>query len=166
MVFSSSHIQMWELVHKGDWAPQNWCLQTVVLERTLESPLHCKESKPVNPKGNQPWIVTGRTNADAETPILWLPVAKAWLSAIFPDAWKDWGQEKGVTKDEMVGWHHWLNGKEFEQTLGDNEGHGSLAQCSPLVTKSWTWVSNWTTETLAFYYCITPYLQILTQILL
>ena len=107
-------------------------LWTVVLEKPLESPLDCKEIQPVHPKGNQPWIFIGRTDADAETPILWPPDAKSPLIGKDPDAAKDWGQEeKGATEDEMVGWHHQLNGHEFEQTPRDNEGQGSLAYCSP-----------------------------------
>ena len=109
---------MWELDHKeGGW-PKNWCLWTVVLEKTLESLLDSKEIKPVNPKGNQLWIFTGRTDAEVEAPILWAPDAKSQLIGEDPDAGKDWRQEeKGMTEDEMVGWHHWLNGHEFEQTL-------------------------------------------------
>ena len=100
-----------------------------------ESPLDCKEIKPVNPNGNQPWIFTGRTYAEAEVPILWPPNVKSWLTRKDPDTGKDWGQkERGVTEDEMVGWHHWLNGDEFEQTLGDGEGQGSLMCCSPCFT--------------------------------
>ena len=94
---------------------KNWCLQTVVLEETLESPLDSKEIKPVNPKGNQPWIFIGRTDAEAEVPILWPPDAKSWLTRKDSNAGKDWGQEeKGATGDEIVVWHHWLNGHEFE----------------------------------------------------
>ena len=103
--FSSSHAQMWQLNHKERWGPKNWCFWTVVLEKTLESPLDCKEFKPVNPKGNQPWIFIGRTDAKAEATILWLPDAKSWLTGKDPDAGKDWGQEeKGITEDEIVGW--------------------------------------------------------------
>ena len=106
-------------------------LSIVVLEKTLESPLDSKEIKPVNPKGNQPWIFIGRTDAEAEAPILWSPDVKSQPIGKDPDAGKDWGQEeKGVIEDEMVGWHHWLSGHEFEQTLGDSEGQGSLARCS------------------------------------
>ena len=113
--FSSSHVWMWKLDCKESWAPKNWCFWTVVLEKTPESPLDCKEIQPVHPKGNQPWIFTGRTDAEAETPILWPPDVKNWLIWKDPDAGKDWGQdEKGMTEDEMVGWHHWLNGHEFE----------------------------------------------------
>ena len=98
----------------------------------LESPLDCKEIKPFNPKGNQPWIFIGRTDAEAEAPLLWPPDAESQLIGKDPDAWKDWGQEeKGLTEAEIVGWHHWLDGFEFEQTPGDSEGEGSLACCSP-----------------------------------
>ena len=125
-----------ELGHKEGWALKNWCLWTMVLEKTLESPLDSKEIKPVNPEGNQPWIFFGRTDAEAEAPILWSPDAKSQLIGKDSDAGKDWGQdEKWVTGDEMVGWHHRLNGHEFEQTQGDSEGQGSLAFCSPLGRK-------------------------------
>ena len=130
--FSSSHVCMWELDHKGSWAPKNWCFWTVVLGKTLESPLDCKEIQPVYPKGNQSWIFIGMTDAEAETPILWPPDTKNWLTRIDPDAGKDWGQEeKGTTEHEMVGWHHQLNGNEFEQALGVGDGQGTLACCSP-----------------------------------
>ena len=113
------------------WALKNWCFRTVVLEKTVESPLGSQEIKSVNPRGNQPWLFIGRTGAEAEIPILWLPDVKDWLTGKDPDAGKDWGQkEKGATEDEMVGWHHWLNGHEFEQTPGDSEGQGSPACCS------------------------------------
>ena len=118
---------MWELDYKESWAPKNWCFGTVVLDKTLLSPLDCKEIKPVNLKGSQPWIFIGRTDAEAEAPILWPPNAKSRLIGKDPEAGKDWGQEKGVPEDEMVGWHHWLNGHE----LGDGEGQGSLVCCSP-----------------------------------
>ena len=134
--FSSSQVQMWELDHKESWAQKNWCFQTVVLEKTLESPLDCKEIKPVSPKGNQPWMFIGRTDAEAEAPIVWLPDVKSWLNGKNFDAGKDWGQEeKGATEDEMVGWHHQLNGHEFEQTPGDSEGQGNLVCCSSWVCK-------------------------------
>ena len=111
---------------------KNWCFWTVVLEKTLESPLDSKEIKPVNPKGNQSWIFIGRTDAEAELPILWAPNVKSLLTGKDPDAGKDWGQEeKGMTEDEMVGWQYWLNGCDFEQTPGNSEGQGSLACCSP-----------------------------------
>ena len=114
-IFSSSHVRIWDLDYKESWAPKNWCFWTVVLEKTFESPLDCKEIKVVNPKGNQSWIFIGRTDAEAKAPILWPPDAKNWLIWKDPDAGKDWGQEeKGTTGDEMVGWHHWLNGHEFQ----------------------------------------------------
>ena len=114
MVFSSSHVWMWELDHKEIWVPKNWCFWTAVLEKTLESPLDYKEIKPVNPKGNESWIFIGRTDAEAETPILWPPDAKNWLIWKDPDAGKDWRwEEKGMTEDEMVGWHQQLDGHGF-----------------------------------------------------
>ena len=106
--------------------PKNWCFQTVVLEQTLESPLECKEIKPINPKGNQPWIFIGRTDAKVEAPILWPPNTKSQFIGKDPNSGKDWKQEKGMTEDEMVGWHHRLNGHQLEQTLEDSEGQGSL----------------------------------------
>ena len=112
--FSSSYVWMWELDYKASWAPKNWCFWTVVLEKTLESPLDCKEIQPVHPKGGQSWVFIGRTDAKAETPILWPPDVKNWLTGKNPDVGKDWRQEeKGTTEDKMVGWHHWLNGHEF-----------------------------------------------------
>ena len=108
--FSSSHVQMWELDQKEGWVPKNWCFWTVVLEKTLECPLDSKEIKPVNPKGNQSWIFIGRTDAEAQASILLLPDVMNWLTGKDPDAGKDWRQEeKAMTEDEMVGWHHWLN---------------------------------------------------------
>ena len=113
--FSSSHVWMWELEYKKSWVPKNWCFWTVVLEKTLESPLDCKEIQPVHPKGNQSWIFIGRTDAEAETPILWPPDAKSWLVGRDPDVGKDWNQEaKGMTEDEMIEWNHQLEGHEFE----------------------------------------------------
>ena len=110
--FSSSHVWKWDLYYKESWASKNWCFWTLVLEETLKSPLYCKEIKPVNPKRNQSWIFIWRTNAEPETPILWPPDAKNWLIGKDPDAGKDWRQEdKRMTKDEIVGCHHWLNGK-------------------------------------------------------
>ena len=128
---------MWELNHKESWALKNWCFWTVVLEKTLESPLDCKESKPVNPKGNQSWILTGRTDAEADVPILWPHDVMSWLIRKDPDAGKDWRQEEKMTEGKMVGWHHQLNGPEFEQALGDGEGQGGLACCSPWGRREW-----------------------------
>ena len=123
---------MWELNHKESWASKNWWFWTVVLEKTLESPLDCKEITPVNSKGGQSWIFIGRADAEAETPILWPPDAKNWLIGKDPDAWKNWRQEeKGKTEGEIVGWHHQLDGHEFEQALGVGDGQGGLACCSP-----------------------------------
>ena len=132
---------MWELDHKEDWALKNWCFWTVVLEKNLESSLDSKEIKPVNPKGNQPWIFIGRAGAETEVTILWPPEVNSWLIRKDLDARKDWRQEKGATEDEMVGWHHWLNEHEFEQTPGDSEGQGSLVCSSPWglrVRQAWT----------------------------
>ena len=122
-----------ELDPKESWAPNNWCFWTVILEKTLESPLNCKGIKLVNPRGNQFWIFSGRTDAEVETPIIWPPNVKNWLMVFSdPNAGKDWRwEEKGTTEGEMVGWHHQLNGHEFEQALGDGEGQGSLMCCGP-----------------------------------
>ena len=131
--FSSERME--KLDHEEGHALKNWCFRTMVLEKTLESPLYYKEIKPVHPKGNQSWIFIGRTDAEAEAPTLWPPDAKIQLTGKDPDAGKDWGQEeKRTTEDEMVGWHHWFNGHDFEQTLEDSEGQGSPACCSP-----WSW---------------------------
>ena len=128
--FSSSHVWMKDLDHRKGWVLKDWYFQTVVLEKTLESPLDCKETKPVNPKENQPWIFIGRT--DAEAPIFWLPNVKSQLIGKDLNAGQDWRQEeKRLTEDEMVGWYHQLNEHEFEQTLGVGEEQGSLACCSP-----------------------------------
>ena len=134
--FFCSHVAMWELDHKEGWVPNNWCFQTVVLEKTLESLLDSKEIKPVNPKRNQPWIFIGRT--DAEAPVLWPLDVKSWLIWKGPDAGKDLEQEKkGMTEGGMIGWHHRLNGHESEQTPGDSEGQGSPACRSPWGHKEW-----------------------------
>ena len=123
---------MWELDYKESWVPKNWCFWTVVLEKILKSPLDCKEVKLVNVKGNQSWIFIGRTDAEPKTPILWPPDAKNWRLREDPDAGKDWRQEKkGMTGDEMVVWHHWLDGHEYEQVPGVGDGQGSLACWSP-----------------------------------
>jgi len=128
--FPSSHVWMWELDHKEGWALKNWRFWIVVLERTLECPLDRKKIKPVNPKGKQLWIFIGRT--DARAPILWPPDAKSQLVGKDTDAGKDCGQEKKrVIDDEMIGYHHGHNMREFEQTLGNNEGQETLVHCSP-----------------------------------
>ena len=143
---SSGHVWMWELDHKEGWTLKNWCFRSVVLEKTLESPLDSKEIKPVNPKENQPWIFIGRTDAEAEAPILWPPDAKSWLTEKDPDAGKNWGQEeKAVTEDEMIRWHHWLNGHEFKQTqevVKDREAGPAAVHG---VAKNQRWPNQWTT---------------------
>ena len=142
---------MWELDYKESWAPKIWCFWTVVLEKTLEGPL---DSKAIQPKGNQSWIFTGRTDAEAETPILWPRDGKNWLSGKDPDAVKGWGQEeKGTTEDEMVGCPS-LNEQEFEYALGVGDGQGGLACCSPwgLMQLSWTQLSDWTELCLLWKY--------------
>ena len=111
--FSSGRVWMWESDWKESWAPKNWCFWTVVLEKTLESPVDYKEIQSVHPNGDQSWVFFGKTDVEAETPILWPPDVKSWLTGKDPDAGKDWGQEKGRTEDEMVGWHHQLNGHGF-----------------------------------------------------
>ena len=123
---------MWELDCEESWVPKNWCFWTVVLEKTLESPLDCKESQPVYSEGDQPWDFFGRNDAKAETPVLWPLHAKRWLIGKESDAGRDWGQEeKGMTEDEMVGWHCWLDGRESEWTLGAGDGQGGLVCRSP-----------------------------------
>ena len=130
--FPSSQVWMWELDYTECWVLKNWCFWTMVLEKTLESPLGCKEIQPLLPKGNQYWIFIWRTDAEAETPIFWPPDGKSWLIGKDLDAEKDWRQEeKGMTEDEMVGWHHRLDGHEFAQTLGVCDGQRSLGYCSP-----------------------------------
>ena len=129
--FSSGHVWMWELDYKESWVQKNWHFWIVVLEKTLESPLDHKEIQPVHPKGDQSWVFICRTDVEAETPILWSPDVKNWLTGKEPDAGKDWGhEEKGTTEDEMVGWHHWLNGHGFGWTLGVGDGQGVLVCCS------------------------------------
>ena len=128
--FSSSLVQMWELDCKESWVPRDWCFWTVVLEKTLESPLDCKKIQPVHPKGHQSWVFFGRNDVEAETPILWPPDSKSWLTEKDPDAGRDWGQEeKGMTEDEISGWHHRLDGHEFEWTPGVGDGQEGLACC-------------------------------------
>ena len=139
---------MWELDYKESWALKNWCFWSVVLKKTLESPLDCKEIQPVHPKGDQSWIFIGRTDAESEAPILWPTDSKNWLIWKDPDAGKDWRrEEKGITEDEMVSCHHWLNGHTFEQAPWVGVGQGSLACCSPWgcrVRHDWLTELNWT----------------------
>ena len=162
--FSSSHVWMWELNYKETWAPKNWCFWTVVLEKTLESPLDCKEIQPVHPKGDQSWVFIGRTDVEAKTPTLWPPDEKSWRIWKDPDAWKGWGEEeKGTTEDEMAGWHHWLNGHGFGWTPGVGDGQGGLVCCS-----TWGLKESDTTEGLNWteYVCVLfLYLQDTLQIL-
>ena len=144
--FSSGHVCMWELDCKESLAWKNWCFWTVVLEKTLESPLNCREIQPVHPKGDQSWVFIRRTDAEAETPILWPSDAKSWL------IWKDWGQEEnGMTEDEMFGWHHQLNGHGFGWTLGFGDGQVGLACCA-----SWGHKESDTTEQLNWTELKTP----------
>ena len=140
---------MWEIDHKESWALKNWCFWIVVLEEILESPLDCKEIQPVHPKGSQFWIFIGRTDAEAETPVLWPLDAKSWLMWKEPDAGKDWGQEeKGMTEDEMAGWHHWLYRHGFGWTLGVGDGQGGLVCCGSYGHKE-----SYTTERLTWTDC-------------
>ena len=135
---------MWELDYEESWVPKNWWFSTVVLEKTLETLLDCKEIQPVHPKGDQSWVFIGRTDAEAETPIIWPPHPKSWLIGKDPDAGRDWGQEeKGTTEDKMAGWHHPLDGHEFEWTLRVGDGHGGL-----LCWDSWGGKESDTTEQL------------------
>ena len=128
--FSSGHVWMWELDYKESLVPKNWCFWTAVLEKTLMSPLDCKEIQPVPPKGDQSWVFIGRSDVEAETPILRTPDGKSWLIGKDLDAGEDWGQEEKWTReDEMVGWHHWLNGHGFGWTPGVGDGQGGLACC-------------------------------------
>ena len=143
--FPSSHVWMWELDHKEGWALKNWCFSTVVLEKTLERPLHCKKIQPVHPKGNQSWIFIRKTDGEAETPVLWLSDVKSWLIGKDPDAGKDWKQEeKGRTEHKVVGWHHWLSGHELrklQELVMDRETWHAAVQW---VGKSQKQLCNWT----------------------
>ena len=147
--FSSSHVWMLELDYEESWVLKNWCFWTMVLEKTLESPLDCKEIQLVHPKGDQSCVFTGRMDAEAETPILWPPHAKNWLIGKDPDAGRDRGQEeKGTTENEMTGWHHWLDGHEFGWTPGVGDGQGGLVCCNSWGHKEsdTTEQLNWTTD--------------------
>ena len=148
--FSCGHVWMWELDCEESWALKNWCFWTVVLEKTLESPLDCKKFQPVHSEGDEPWDFFGRNDAKAETPVLWPSHAKSWLIGKDSDAGGDWGQEeKGTTEDEMAGWHHQLDGRESERTPGVGDGQGGLACCSPWDCKESDTAEqlNWTTLT-------------------
>jgi len=145
--FSSVHVWMWELDYKESWASKSWCFWTVVLEKTLESPLDCKEIQPVHSKGDQPWVFFGRSDAKAETPVLWPPHVKSWLTGKDSDAGRDWRQEeKGMTEDEMAGWHHQLDGRECGWTPEVGDGQGGLACCESWGHKELdtTELLNWT----------------------
>ena len=147
---SSRHCWMWELDCEESWVPKNWCFWTVVLEKTLQSPLDCKEIQPVYSEGDQSWDFFGGNDAKAGTPVLWPPHAKCWLIGKDSDAGRNWGQEeKGMTEDEMAGWHHWLDGPESEWTQGVSAGQGGLACCmrfmgSQRVRHDWVTELNWT----------------------
>ena len=138
------NVWMWELDCEENWALKNWCFWTVVLDKTLESPLDCKEIQPVHSEGDQPWDFFGMNDAKAETPVLWPPHAKSWVIGIDSDAGRDWGQEeKGTTEDEMAGWHHWLDGCESGWTPGVGDRQGGLVCCN-----SWGCKESDTTERL------------------
>ena len=140
-------VMIWELDRKESRGPKNWCFWTVLIEKTLESPLDCKEIHLIHPKGSQSWMFIGRTDAKAEAPILWPPDVKNWLIGKDPDTGKDWRwEEKGVTEDGMVVWHHWLDGHEFEQALRVGDEHGSLACCTPWGHKESDMGHNWANE--------------------
>ena len=143
------HVWMWELDCQESWVLKNWCFWTVVLDKTLESPLDYKEIEPVHSKGDQPWVFFGRNDAIAETPILWPSDAKSWLFGKNSHAGRDWGQEeKGTTEDEMAGWHHWLYGRKSEWNPGDGDGQGGLACCNLWGHKEsdTTEILNWTEQ--------------------
>ena len=144
---------MWELDYKESWGLKNWCFWTAVLEKTLESPLDCKEIQLVHSEGDQPWDFLGRNDAKTETPVLWSPQEKSWLIGKDFDAWRDWWQEeKGMTKDETAGWHHWLDGHESEWTPGDGDGQGGLVCCD-----TWGRKESDMTEQLNWTSCFTKF---------
>ena len=152
---------MWELDCEESWALKNWCFWSVVLEKTLENPLDCKEIQSVHPKGDESWVFIGSTEVEAETPILQLPDAKSWLIWKDSNAEKDWGQEeKGTTEDKMVGWHHQLNGHGFGWTPGVGDGQGGLVCCGSWGHKEsdTTEQLNWTDSNIIIYICIDLYL--------
>ena len=163
--FSSGHVWMWELDCEESWAPKNWCFWTVVLEKTLESPLYCRKIQQVHSEGDQPWDFFGRNDAKAETPVLWSPHVKNWLIGKNSDAGRDWGQEEnGTTEDEMAGCHHWLDGGESEWTLEVGDGQGGLACCDSWGRKEsdMTEGLNWTElkkELEAWSQYVVPYFE-------
>ena len=143
--FSSGHVWMWELDYKQRWVPKNWCFWTVMLEKTLESPLDCKGIQPVHPKGDQSWVFIGGTDVEAETELLWPPDSESCLIWKDPDAGKDWGQKEwGMTEDEMVRWHHGHNGHGFGWTLGVGDREEAWHAVVHGVSRSRTWLSDWT----------------------
>ena len=157
MVFPFGHVWMRELDCEEGWVPKKWCFWTLVLEKTLESTLDCKEIQPVHSKGDQPWDFLGRNAVKAETPVLWPPHAKSWLIGKDSDAGRDWGQEeKGTTEDEMAGWHHQLDGREFEWTVGAGDGQGGLVCCDSWGRKELDTTKrlNWTECVGHFFICL------------
>ena len=155
--FCRGHVWMWELDCEESWALKNWCFWTVVLEETLDSPLDCKKIQPVHPKGDQSWMFIGRTDTEAETPILWPPHAKSWLTGKDPDVGRDWEQEeKGTTEDEMAGWYHWLDAHEFGWTPGVGDWQGRLACCDSWGHKELDTAEqlNWTELNLWFFFSL------------
>ena len=164
--FSCGHVWMWELDCEEGWSPKNWCFWTVVLEKTLESPLDSKEIQPVHAEGDQPWDFFGRNDAKAETPVLWPPYVKSWLIGKDPDAGRDWGQEeKETTEDEMAGWDHWLDKRESEWTPGVGDGQGGLACCDSRGHKELDMTErlNWTELVSNWYFFSSPAMRSMYQ---
>ena len=159
--FSGSHVWMWELDYKESWGPKNWCFWTVVLEKTLESPLDCKEIQPVHPKGDQSWVFIERTDIEAETP----PDVKNWLIWKDPDAGKDWGQEeKEMTEDEKAGWHHWLDDRWFGWSPGVGGGQGGLV-CMGSQRAGHEWLTELNSTVTHGHSCVLGYCLFITVIL-
>ena len=157
---SCGHVWMWELDCEESWVLKNWCFWTVALEKTLESPLDCKEIQPVHSEGDQPWDFFGENDAEAETPVLWPPHVKSWLIGKDSDAGRNWGQEeKGTTEDEMAGWHHWLNGHASEWTPGVGDGQGGLTCCDSWGRKESDTIKwlNWNELNWSCYYSLCSY---------
>ena len=160
---------MWKLDYKESWALKNWCFWTMVLEKTLESPLDCKEIQPVHPKLNQSWVFIGKTDVEAKTPRFWPPDVKSWFIWKEPDAGKDWGQEeKGATEHEMIGWHHQHNGHSFGWAPGVGDGQGGLECCSSWgrsIGHNWVIELNWTESRWGSYQCLLYYHLIVMNVL-